>query len=151
MKKLVLSLFLVLAPLAKADIVISDAWVRPTAEGQSVTGAYLKITSDKPVKLIGASTKSASSVEVHEMTMDGDIMRMRQLSELSIPANTIVDLKPGGLHLMLMGVPKNIEVGSLVSMNLNFLLQDGKKKTLTIQVKAKNPNTDANIESHHKH
>ena len=44
-----------------------------------------------------------------------------------------------------------VENGSMVPMNLNFLLQDGKKKTLTIQVKAKNPNTDANIESHHKH
>jgi copper(I)-binding protein len=151
MKKLVLSLFFILAPLARADIVVADAWVRSTSAGQSVAAVYLKITSDKPVKLIGASTKKASSVEIHEMTMDGDVMRMRKLPELSIPVNTTVELKPRGLHLMLMGVPKAIEVGSMVSMNLNFLLQDGQKKTLMIQASAKNPNIDKSTESQHKH
>lgn len=151
MKKLLVLILVILASAAKAEITVSDVWVKPTTEGQSVSGAYMKITSDKPVKLVSVSTKFASAVEIHEMKMDGDIMRMRQIAELPIPSDTAVELKPGGLHLMLVGVSKMIDLGSIVSMNLNFVLQDGSKKTITVQAKVKKTFLDPQTESHHKH
>lgn len=104
-------------------IKVGHPWTRATAPGAAVGAGYLKITntSDKPVQLLGATTPAAAAVEIHSMTMDGGVMRMRPIAGgLAIPAKTTVELKSGGLHLMLLGLKKPLVVEDLVPLTLNF-------------------------------
>ncbi len=152
MKKLFFFFVLLLiVQIAKADIVISDAWLKPTIAGKTVTSAYLKISTDKPVKLIGGSAKLASSVEIHEMKMDGDVMRMRQIEELPILPHSPTELKPGGLHLMLVGLKKPIEENSMVLIRLTFKAEDGQKKNISVKAKAKFSEAEPTPIDHSKH
>lgn len=100
-----------------------NAWVRATPPNAKVAGAFVSIenTGTSADRLISASTDAAGSVEIHEMTMQGDMMQMRQLSEgLAIPAKQSVTLKPGGLHLMLIAPKQAIAEGRKVRITLLF-------------------------------
>ena len=82
---------------------VKDAWVRASVPSQKATGAFMKITSKEDAKLVAASSPVAGVVEVHEMKMEGDIMRMRAVAGgLDLPAGKTVELKSGGYHVMLM-------------------------------------------------
>jgi periplasmic copper chaperone A len=108
------------AQAADAAINIKDAWVRTTVPGQRATGAFMKITAKEGTRLVGASTPVAGVVEVHEMKMDGDIMKMRGLPGLELPAGKTVELKPGGLHVMLMDLKAALPKDSTVPLTLLF-------------------------------
>jgi copper(I)-binding protein len=103
-------------------IKVDHPWTRATAPGAQVGVGYMKITNNgaAPVQLIGASTPAAARVEVHTMSMDGGVMRMRAVPSLTIPARGTVELKSGGLHLMLIGLKKPLVVEDLVPLTLNF-------------------------------
>jgi copper(I)-binding protein len=82
---------------------VQGAWARATVPGQRASGAFMKITSSTGATLTSVSSPVASVVEVHEMKMDGDVMKMRALDGgLTLPAGKTVELKPGGYHIMLM-------------------------------------------------
>jgi periplasmic copper chaperone A len=108
------------AQTADAAITIKDAWVRTTVPGQKGTGAYMKITAKEGTRLVGASSPVAGMAEVHEMKMDGDIMKMRGLPGLELPAGKTVELKPGGLHVMLMDLKTALPKDSTVPLTLLF-------------------------------
>ncbi|MFP5418581.1 MAG: copper chaperone PCu(A)C [Gammaproteobacteria bacterium] len=116
-----------------ASIGVTGAWARATVPGQSVGGAYMQIRTDADARLIGASSLVASRVEVHEMKMDGDVMRMRELKVLDLPKGKTVSLAPGGLHLMLMNLKKPIAAGDVVPVTL--VVESGGKRQ-PIEVKA---------------
>ena len=101
---------------------IDQPWARPTAPGQSAGGAYLTLrnTGTVPDRLLGGSTPAAARVEVHEMRMDGDVMRMRELQALDAPAGKLTKLEPGGLHLMLTGLKAPLKVGDKIPLKLRF-------------------------------
>ena len=99
---------------------VSNAWMRPTVPGQQATGAYMSLTSPIPRKLVGVSTPAAGIAEVHEMKMDGDVMKMREMPELELPAGKTVDLKPGALHVMLMDLKQLVAKDTRVPMTLRF-------------------------------
>ena len=101
---------------------IKDAFARATNPGQSVGGGYLTIENPNPTadKLLSVTFAKATSVQIHEMKMDGDKMMMRQITSVEIPANGIVELKPGGNHLMLMGLDSPIKDGEQLKMTLQF-------------------------------
>jgi hypothetical protein len=102
---------------------IKDAWVRTAMPGQHATGAFMTITAKDGAKLVGVTTPVAGVAEVHEMRMDGDIMRMRAVQGgLDLPAGKAVALKPGGYHLMLMDLKGALPKGGFVA--LTFLLKD---------------------------
>ena len=101
--------------------------MRATVAGQKGTGAFMHITSKAGMWLVGVATPVAGVAEVHEMKMDGDVMRMRPVPELALPAGREVQLKPGGYHLMLMGLKQPLAAGSQVPVTL--LLKDGKGVT----------------------
>ena len=104
-------------------IAISDGWARETAPGQVNGGGFLTITnaSYQPDRLIGAASPNAAAVQLHTMTMDGGIMRMRQLVDgIPIPANGSVELKPGGMHIMFMGVRAPFRPGGQIKLSLRF-------------------------------
>jgi len=96
--------------------------VRATSPGQSISSAYLTIENKGSTtdRLVAVSFARAKEVQLHEMKMDGDKMMMRQMTGIEIPANGSVELKPGGYHLMLMGLDSAIKDGEQLKMTLQF-------------------------------
>ena len=109
-----------LAQMADPSVTIKDAWVRTTVPGQKATGAFMKITAKEGMRLVGASTPVAGVAEVHEMKMDGDVMKMRAVPVLELPAGKTVELKPGGYHVMLMDLKAALPKDSSVPLTLLF-------------------------------
>lgn len=119
---------------ALAEVGIKDAWVRGTVAGQSATGAFMELKSSDDATLIGASSPLAGVVEVHEMTMDNGMMKMRALPRLELPAGKPVTLRPGSYHVMLMGLKQPLKKGDSVPLILKVESKD--KKLLTLEVNA---------------
>jgi copper(I)-binding protein len=106
---------------AQAAIKVESPWARPTVQGQAAGGGYLRIVGGAVNdKLISASAEVAGRVELHTMTMDGNIMRMRQVNAIEVPAGKAVDLKPGGLHVMFMELKAPLTTGTSFAMTLRF-------------------------------
>ena len=105
---------------AAAQVKVDSAWARPTAPGQPVGGGYLTLRSVGADRLLGGSTPAAERVELHSMAMVGDVMKMRQLDALALPAGRSVKLEPGGMHLMLVGLKAPLKVGDKLALTLKF-------------------------------
>ena len=100
---------------------VESAWARPTVAGQSGGGAFLKIKGGAASdRLLSASAGVAKMVELHTMEMEGNVMRMRALEGIEVPAGKAVELKPGGMHLMLMGLTQPLKSGSSFPLTLKF-------------------------------
>ncbi len=113
---------------------IKDAWVRTTVQGQKATGAFMKITAKDGVKLVGASSPAAGVTEVHEMKMEGDVMKMRAVpGGIDIAAGRTVELKPGGYHIMLMDLKAALPKDATVPLTLMF--KDGKGVESRVELK----------------
>jgi copper(I)-binding protein len=111
-----------LAQAAPPAVKVEQAWVRPSVPGQQGTGGYMKLTARDGQRLVGASSPVAGVAEIHEMKMEGDVMKMRPAGALELPAGKTVELKPGGLHLMLMDLKQPLVAGRSVPVTL--LLKD---------------------------
>lgn len=111
---------------AHAEVSLSEAWVRASHPGQSVGAAYVTLTSPADVTLVYIETERAGSVEMHSMTMQGGVMKMRSMESLPLPAGKPVKLAPGGLHLMLFELPTPFKVGEQVKFRLCFKDKQGK-------------------------
>ena len=124
-----------------AAVKVEGAWARATVQGQKGTGAFMSLTSKEGTTLVGVSTPIAGVAEVHEMKMDGDIMKMRAMPVLDLPAGKKVDLKPGGFHVMLMDLKAPLALGSSVPVTLLFKDAKGvqSKLELTLPVSAVAP------------
>jgi copper(I)-binding protein len=116
---------------------VSGAWVRGTVPGQHATGAYMSITSADDVALVGAETPVAQSAEVHQMSMTGNVMNMRPVARLAVPAGGRVDLKPGGYHLMLMGLKAPLKTGDRVPLKLFFESKDRQRREIAVQAEVR--------------
>jgi len=114
------------------EINIADNWVRATAEGQEVGAAYMTITSASDTSLIKVESSVSDSVEIHSMSMENGVMKMRMLKQLDLKAGTPSKLAPGGFHLMLFDLNKPLKVGGIVSFTLHFKNQDGKESLVTL-------------------
>jgi len=137
MKRYVLGLMLIsLSASVYAEVKVSNAWVKPTAPGQPVAGAYMQLTSDTDVDVVSASSSVAAKTEIHEMNMVGDVMKMRRIDELALKAGKPVDLKPGGYHLMLIDLDHQIKAGEIVPIELVTRDKAGKKNTIYLKVSA---------------
>lgn len=117
-----------------ADVEIKAPWVRGTVTGQQATGAFMEITSKAGATLVSAASPIAGVTEVHEMKMDGGVMRMRAVARLDLPAGRPVTLGPGGYHVMLMDLKQPLKKGDLVP--LTFKLEGKDKSVQTIEIKA---------------
>jgi hypothetical protein len=126
-------LALLAVPQVYADeVTVSKAWVRATAPGQDTASVQLNITSKKDATLIAVASGSAQSGEIHSMVMEGDVMKMRILEGLSLPAKTTVSLGGDGNHLMLLGLMKPLVAGKKLPFALKVKFADGKIKTIRI-------------------
>ncbi len=104
-----------------APVVAEHPWARATAPQQQVGGAYVTLTSPAADRLVGVTSPAAAKVEVHEMQMDGTVMRMRELPDgLPLPAGQAVALAPGGYHFMLVGLKAPLVAGQTIAMHLVF-------------------------------
>ncbi len=116
---------------------VKGAWVRATVQGQKASGAFMQLTAKDKAQLVSVSSPVAGVAEVHEMKMDGDVMTMRPLQGgLDLPAGKAVDLKPGGVHVMLMDLKTPLVKDTTLPLTLVF--KDGKgvqfKKELKVPV-----------------
>ena len=103
-----------------ADVSIKDPWVRATAPAQKVAGGYMQISSTTNVTLLKLTSPVASSVELHASTMENGVMKMRYLEKLEIPAGKVIEFKPGGYHIMLIGLKKQLVEGDNIPLKLLF-------------------------------
>ena len=137
-----------------AAVKVEGAWARATVQGQMGTGAFMSLTAKEGTTLIGVSSPIAGVAEVHEMKMEGDIMKMRAMPVLDLPAGKKVDLKPGGFHVMLMDLKAPLAKDSTVPMTLLFKNAQGvqSKLELKLPVSAVAPGTVAGgSPAAHKH
>ncbi|MDO7911395.1 copper chaperone PCu(A)C [Pseudomonas sp. 22-AL-CL-001] len=119
---------------ALADTTVSDAWVRATVPHQPSTGAFMTLTASTDSTLVSVASPVAKNVQVHEMTMKGDIMGMRKVDALPLPAGKAVSLDPNGYHVMLMGLNTQVKEGTDVPLTLT--VENDKGERQVIEVKA---------------
>ena len=119
-------------PAFAADVSVSGAWVRGTVAGQKTTGAFMQLSSPVDTTLVAVTSPAAKIAEVHEMKMDGGMMKMRAASRMAIPAGKPVDLKPGGYHIMLVGLVAPLKDGDSVPLKLTFEDKAGSKQTVDV-------------------
>jgi hypothetical protein len=117
---LVLALSTAAPAIAQTPPKVEGAWARPTVAGQAGGGGFLKITSATADRLVSASAPISKTVELHTMQMDGDVMRMREIPAIEIPAGQTVELKPGGLHVMFIGLTQTLDNGASFPLTLRF-------------------------------
>jgi copper(I)-binding protein len=138
--------FSFVAGAAVAQVKVEGAWVRPTVAGQQGGGGFLTLTSPGADRLLGGSTPAAERFELHSMTMKGDVMEMRQVPAIDLPAGRAVKLEPGGLHVMFIGLKQPLAAGSKVPVLLKF--EKAGEVKVEFDVAARAP---AGGHQHHKH
>lgn len=124
------------------QVEIKGAWVQEGPPSQTITAAFMLIENHGPdeIALLSAGTDAARVVELHKMELEDGMMRMHRVDSIKIPAGGSVELKPGGYHLMVIGLKKNLKEGDEVSFTLQF--SGGIKKTVKIPVKRRDSMTD---------
>ena len=124
---------LLVAGAAHAQVTVQDAWVRATVPQQKATGAFMRLTAAQDARLVSASSPVAGVTEVHEMKLVDNVMKMRPLPALDLPAGQAVELKPGGYHIMLLDLKQPVAQGSTVPLTLVFETKDGQRTTQELQ------------------
>jgi copper(I)-binding protein len=122
------------AATAYAQVTVNDAWVRATRPAQKVGAAYMTLQSPQDATLVKVESPAAGTVEIHSMTMNDGVMKMRRLEELPLSAGESVKLAPGGFHLMLFDLAKPMQAGETVQFTLHF--KDSAGNTSAVQTQA---------------
>jgi len=136
---LVLAALLHATPSLANDIRIDDPWTRATAPGQKVAGGYMRLTATADMTLVGGSSPVSSHFELHTMRMDNGVMVMREVENIPLPKGKTVELKPGGLHIMFIGLKQPIKPGDKVPVALRVRGSDGKEHALNTELEARAP------------
>jgi copper(I)-binding protein len=139
MKKLLPLLGLALSALTAhaQTLTAQDPWVRATVAQQKATGAFMQLQSPAGARLVEVRSPVAERVEIHEMRMEGAVMKMREMPALELPAGQTVELKPGSYHLMLMGLKRALQAGEEVPLTLIVEAKGGKRETLELKAPAR--------------
>jgi copper(I)-binding protein len=119
---------------AQAPVTVAGAWARASVQGQRSSGAFMTLTASEPLTLVGVTTPAAGLAQVHEMKMDGDVMRMRPVQVLDLPAHKPVQLSPGGYHLMLQDLKAPLKPDTTIPITLAFRTAGGEQRQLALQV-----------------
>jgi periplasmic copper chaperone A len=122
------------ASTAFAQVDVKDAWIRATVSQQKATGAFMRLTAPQTMRIVQVSSPVAGVAEIHEMSMVGNVMRMRPVETLELPAGKTVELKPGGYHVMLMELKQTIKEGDVVPLTFQLEGPDGKRSNLEVKV-----------------
>ena len=111
---------LLTAPACASGVRVDDPWTRATAPGQKVAGGFMRLTADADLMLVGGSSPVSAHFELHTMHMDGGVMVMREVESIPLPKDKTVELKPGGLHIMFIGLKAPLGEGDSFPMTLRF-------------------------------
>ncbi|MCC7079873.1 MAG: copper chaperone PCu(A)C [Burkholderiales bacterium] len=128
-----LVLFASLLASAHAQVSVQDAWVRATVPQQSVSGAFLRITSARDARLVEVGSPVAGRSEIHETRLENDMMKMRPVASVALPAGKAVELKPGGYHIMLMELKGALKEGQSIPLMLVVEDKDGKRENIEVK------------------
>ena len=137
MKKILLATLLGLTMSAQAQVTVDKAWVRATVAQQTSTGAFFTLHAASDSRLVEVRSPAAGVVQIHEMAMTGDVMKMHEVSGIELPAGKPVELKPGGFHVMMMELKKPIKPGERVPLTLVFEGRDKKRQTVEVTAEAR--------------
>ncbi|MDZ5436227.1 copper chaperone PCu(A)C [Pseudomonas fluorescens] len=138
LKQLVLGLSLIgMAWQVSAQTRVNDAWVRATVAGQHSTGAFMTLQADTDSKLLNVQSPIAKTVQIHQMSMKDDVMRMGQVESVALPAGEPVSLDPNGYHIMLMDLTAQVAEGSKVPLTLTVENAKGEKETIKVEAQAR--------------
>lgn len=123
------------------SIEIKNQWVRASNDGQDVSAAYMTIVSNEDTSLIAIDSDVADAIEIHSMSMENGVMKMRMLDTLDLIADKPTELSPGGFHLMLFDLKKPLTAGKEAHFTLHFKNKAGQEKTISITspIKAEAP------------
>lgn len=135
----------------QSTVTIQNAWARPTNKGQEVGAAYMTLTSDQDVSLIKAESNITKSVEIHSMTMQKGVMKMRMLETLPLTAGKPYKLEPGGFHLMLFDLKKPLIAGEEVNFELTFKNKNGIEFKQQVKAAVKTAMDEAAKDGSHEH
>ena len=135
---------------AVAQVTVTDPWVRGTVAGQMATGAFMQLKSARDAKLVEARSPVAGVVEIHEMAMENNVMRMRAIPALDLPAGRSVELKPGGYHVMLMDLKQQVKAGEVVPVTL-VIESQGKRETVEVKATVRAPTARNDMMKKHGH
>lgn len=117
-----------------AAVKVEGAWARASVQGQKGTGAFMRLTAKDGARLVRAESPAAGVTEVHEMKMEGDVMKMRAVPALDLPAGKTVELKPGGYHVMLLDLKAPLAKDTSVPITLVFQDAKGAESKLNLNV-----------------
>ena len=134
---------------ACAQVTVKEAWVRATVPQQKVTGAFMQLTSAVDARLVAVRSPLAGSAEVHETRLVDNMMRMRPVEAVALPAGKTIEFKQGGYHIMLLDLKSPLEAGAQVPLTLLIEGKDGKRTEG--EVKALVRPLTAHGGSHHGH
>lgn len=132
---------LILACSKQDSIEIKNQWVRASNDGQDVSAAYMTIVSNEDTSLIAIDSDVADVIEIHSMSMENGVMKMRMLDTLGLIAGKPTELSPGGFHLMLFDLKKPLTAGKEAHFTLHFKNKAGQEKTISVTspIKAEAP------------
>lgn len=135
MKRIVLPLcFALLSGSALAQVQVDEPWVRATVAQQKATGAFMRLTSPTDARLVGVASQVAGVAEIHEMVMQDNVMKMRPIEALVLPAGQAVELRPGGYHVMLLDLRSQVKAGEEVPLSIVVEHAGGQRETIELQV-----------------
>lgn len=135
---------------ALAQVTIHEPWVRATVPNQKASGAFMRVQSAQAARLVGVSTPAAGRAELHEMAMENNTMRMRQVDAIELPAGKPVNLASGGYHVMFFDLKRQLKEGETVPLTL--VVEDGAKKKSSVTVEAQvKPLTYVAPQAGHQH
>ncbi|MBC3411612.1 MULTISPECIES: copper chaperone PCu(A)C [Pseudomonas] len=136
---------------ALAQTTVSDAWVRASVPQQQATGAFMTLTASSDSKLVSVASPVAKTVQVHEMTMKGDVMGMREVKSVDLPAGKPVTLDPNGYHVMLIGLGQQVKEGDHVPLTLTIEDAKGAKETVQVEAEVRALTAGAGHDHAHQH
>jgi periplasmic copper chaperone A len=121
------------AELSGAPVTVLDAWVRGTVEGQTATAAYMTLRTQAGARLVSVTSPAAGRCSVHEMTISGNLMKMRTVDSVTIPAGGTLALAEGHDHLMLEDLTRTLKEGDTVPLTLTFVDSSGKRRAVEVK------------------
>lgn len=137
-KQLVLGCALIgMAWQVSAQTRVDDAWVRATVAGQPSTGAFMTLQADSDSKLLSVHSPVAKTVQIHQSSMKNDVMSMRQVESVELPAGKPVSFDPHGYHVMLMDLTAQVKEGDKVPLILTVENAKGEKETIKVEAEAR--------------
>ena len=140
-----------LSSAAWAQVDVKGAWARPAVAGQSGTGAFMQLRSTDGARVVGVASSVAHVVEIHEMKMEGSVMRMRAVPVLDLPAGKAIELKPGGYHVMLMDLKRILQPGEKFTVELRIERKDKSLVSQPVEVEVRTSAPGASASPATKH